>query len=150
MKTGRMTLAAISVTVALAMLSTGVTPLRAEPERPASAGSEATQAEWRDWMRDQAARLAEGLDALKDRLVALAHDAGPAVDRAQQELAETKERLDAEMPHVRETTLDMVERLKSAAAEAGAALRDAMEQLRQRLQNEDEGQPKEPPGVRRI
>lgn len=127
----------------LAAVAVNPAPLRAGSEPTAQDGDAVTQAELRDWMRDQVARLADGLGELKERLVELGNDAGPAIDRAQQELGAAKQRLDAEMPLVRETSAGLMERLRSVAAEVGAALQDAMEQLRRRLYREDEGAPKE-------
>ena len=120
---------------------TAAVPLRAEFQAPS--GPEAAQPELRDWMRGRATQLAEGIEALRDRLLALGSDAGPAFDCAEQELSEAKQRLDAEMPYVRETAIEMVDRLKSAAAEAGSALQGAAEQLRRRLRHEDDDRPKE-------
>lgn len=131
----------IRVAAALLALLTAAAPLRAETDAPASPAE--AQSELRDWMRAQAARLADAVEALRDRLLALGRDAGPAFDRAQQEVGAAKQRLDAEMPYVRETTVEMMERLKAAAAETGSALQSAAEELRRRLRHEDDDRPKE-------
>jgi hypothetical protein len=132
-----------ALAAALAAASPG---LCADPAPAAPAersGSEQGATEPSAWMREQAARLAEELEALKDRLLTWGRDAGPALDKAQQELGEAKEKLETEMPRLRDGAADMLERLKGVASEVDATLQGALDEFRQRLRRETEERPKE-------